>query len=120
MNKISVEQAGFKKLLVLILIVNCSLLTINCSRKLNPEPLSLSARQNLALLQPDPQFVMYFNFQKMRETGFWKKFVSDSLINSEKNFGNFLGLLKQATGVSVTNGIDELFFSNSWIGDNAM
>ena len=110
-----------KKIIVLVLLISvCSLLSVNCSKKLDPEPLSLSVKQNLAMLQADPQFVMYFNFQKMRETGFWKKFISDSLINSEKNFGNFLGLLKQATGVSVTNGIDELYFSNSWIGDNAM
>lgn len=120
MNKISFPPKLLKKLFIFILIANCSLLTINCSKKLDPEPLSLSVKQNLAMLQADPQFVMYFGFKKMRETGFWNKFVSDSLINSEKNFGNFLGLLKEATGVSVTNGIDELFFSNSWIGDNAM
>jgi len=77
-------------------------------------------KQNLALLQTEPQFVMYFNFKKMRDTEFWKKFISDSLFNSEKNFGNFLNLLKNATGVSITGGIDEMYFSNSWIGDNAM
>jgi len=114
------KKNNYKKLFLLFVICNLAFIICNCSKKLNPEPLSLSVKQNLALLQSDPQFVMYFNFQKMRETGFWKKFVSDSLINSEKNFGNFLGLLKQATGVSVTNGIDELYFSNSWIGDNAM
>ena len=63
---------------------------------------------------------MYFNFKKMRETQFWSKFISDSLFNSEKNFGNFLYTLKQATGVSISNGIDELYFSNSWTGENAM
>src|SRR5436853_5905605 len=90
-----------QKLVLLFVICNLVFVICSCSKKLNPEPLSLSVKQNLAYLQSDPQFVMYFNFQKMRETGFWNKFVSDSLINSEKNFGNFLGLLKEATGVSV-------------------
>jgi hypothetical protein len=91
-----------------------------CSRRFEPEPLSFSVKQNLALLQTDPQFVMYFNFKKMRETDFWQKFISDSLFNSERNFGNFLYTLKEVTGASISNGIDELYFSNSWIGDNAM
>lgn len=72
------------------------------------------------MLQTEPQFVMYFNFKKMRDTEFWNKFISDSLISSEKTFGNFLNVIKQATGSSISNGIDELYFSNSWIGDNAM
>ena len=112
--------SGAKKLILLLLIANCSLLIDGCSRRFEPEPLQLSVKQNLALLQTDPQFVMYFNFKKMRETGFWQKFISDSLFNSERNFGNFLNTLKNATGASISNGIDELYFSNSWIGDNAM
>jgi hypothetical protein len=112
--------SGAKKLILLLLIADCSLLIDGCSRRFEPEPLQLSVKQNLALLQTDPQFVMYFNFKKMRETGFWKKFISDSLFRSERNFGNFLYILKNTTGASITNGIDELYFSNSWIGDNAM
>jgi hypothetical protein len=108
------------KIIHFVLIVNCSLLIVNCSRRFELEPLPLSVKQNLALLQTDPQFVMYFNFKKMRDTEFWKKFISDSLFNSERNFGNFLNVLKNAAGVSITDGIDELYFSNSWIGDNAM
>lgn len=108
------------RLILFFLIINYSLLITNCSRKLDPDPLSLTVRQNLAMLQTDPQFVMYFNFKKMRETDFWSKFISDSLINSERTFGSFLNVLKEATGVSISNGIDELYFSNSWIGDNAM
>jgi hypothetical protein len=103
-----------------LLFIICFLAFASCSRRFEPEPLTLSVRQNLALLQADPQFVMYFNFKKMRETGFWQKYISDSLFNSERNFGNFLYTLKNAAGVSITNGIDELYFSNSWIGDNAM
>jgi hypothetical protein len=104
----------------LILIACCSLFIVNCSKKLDPDPLPLTVKQNLALLQADPQFVMYFNFKKMRETRFWEQFISDSLFSSERNFGSFLSLLKEATGVSITGGIDELYFSNSWIGDNAL
>ncbi len=103
-----------------LLFTVCFLLIAGCSRRFEPEPLSLSVKQNLALLQTNPQFVMYFNFKKMRETEFWQIFISDSLFNSERNFGNFLTTLKDVTGVSISNGIDELYFSNSWIGDNAM
>jgi hypothetical protein len=109
-----------KKYFLLLLIINCSLLIISCSKKLDPDPLPLNVKQNLALLQAEPQFVMYFNFKKMRDTRFWETFISDSLFNSERNFGSFLNVLKEATGVSINNGIDELYFSNSWIGDNAL
>jgi hypothetical protein len=91
-----------------------------CSRRFEPEPLTLTVKQNLALLQTDPQFIMYFNFKKMRDTDFWKKFISDSIFNEERSFGSFLNVFKTSTGASISNGIDELYFSNSWIGDNAM
>ncbi|HEY3250123.1 MAG TPA: hypothetical protein VGK25_03290 [Ignavibacteria bacterium] len=109
-----------KKFFLYVIIAYCSFIIVNCSGKLNPDPLPLTVRQNFALLQPDPQFVMYFNFKRMRDTQFWKQFISDSLFSSERNFGNFLGILNQATGASISNGIDELYFSNSWIGDNAL
>lgn len=108
------------KYLYWFLIVNCSLLIVNCSKKLDPDPLPLTVKQNLALLQSDPQFVMYFNFKKMRDTKFWEQFLSDSVFSAERNFGGFLSLIKQAAGVSISNGIDEMYFSNSWIGDNAI
>jgi len=109
-----------KKILLLFFILYCLFFTTGCSRRFEPEPLTLSVKQNLALLQQDPQFVMYFNFQKMRETDFWKKFISDSIFNAERSFGSFLNVFKNATGASISGGIDELYFSNSWIGDNAM
>jgi hypothetical protein len=118
-GKLFYHKATFPILTFSILIL-FSLLFIKCNRGLDKEPLSLTVKQNLALLQADPQFVMYFNFRKMRETDFWNKFISDSLFNSERNFGNFLYTLKKATGVSISSGIDELYFSNSWIGDNAI
>jgi len=109
-----------RKAFLFLIICNLTFIICNCSKKLDPDPLQLTVKQNLALLQSDPQFVMYFNFKKMRDTGFWAKFISDSLFNSERNFGSFLSLLKDATGASISNGIDELYFSNSWIGDNAL
>lgn len=114
------KKSGIRFVIYLILAACCSILIVSCSEKLDPDPLPLTVKQNLALLQTDPQFVMYFNFKKMRETRFWEQFISDSLFSSERNFGSFLSLLKEATGVSITGGIDELYFSNSWIGDNAL
>lgn len=108
------------RILIWVLIVNCSFLTFNCSKKLDPDPLPLTVKQNLALLQSDPQFVMYFNFKKMRDTKFWEQFLSDSVFSAERNFGGFLSLINQASGVSISNGIDELYFANSWIGENSI
>jgi hypothetical protein len=114
------KYISLNRILSLTVILGCSLLIFNCSRRYEPEPLQLSVKQNLAFLQAEPQFVMYLNFKKMSETDFWKKFISDSIFASERNFGSFLNTLKSATGASISNGIDELYFSNSWIGDNAM
>lgn len=108
--------------ILFLLFVVCYLLfaVSGCGKKLDPDPLPLTVKQNLALLQTDPQFVMYFNFKKMRDTRFWEQFLTDSVFSAERNFGGFLSLLKQAAGVSISNGIDEMYFSNSWIGDNAI
>lgn len=114
------NKLKLKKYLLFLIFVNCSLLIINCGEKLDPDPLDINVRNNLAYLQSDPQFVMYFNFKKMRDTKFWEQFISDSLFSSERNFGSFLNTLKEATGVSISNGIDELYFSNSWLGENAL
>lgn len=110
----------FRSIAYLVIIVNCSLFIANCGKKLDPDLLPLTVKQNLALLQTDPQFVMYFNFKKMRDTKFWEQFLSDSVFSAERNFGGFLNLINQAAGVSISNGIDEMYFSNSWIGDNAI
>ncbi|MEO8514992.1 MAG: hypothetical protein ABI543_15650 [Ignavibacteria bacterium] len=108
------------KILFLFFVICYLVFENGCSKKLDPDPLPLTVKQNLALLQSDPQFVMYFNFKKMRDTQFWEQFLSDSVFSAERNFGGFLSLLNQAAGVSISNGIDEMYFSNSWIGDNAI
>ncbi len=63
---------------------------------------------------------MYMNFKNMSRTDFWKKNISDSLLNAEKTFGSLLNTFKLATGASISEGVDELYYSNSWIGENAI
>lgn len=113
------QQLYYKAYLYLCILI-ISFTTFNCSNRFEPEPLTTQSKQNLALLQQEPQFVMYMNFKKMRETDFWEKFISDSLFREEKNFGSFLYILKEVTGASISEGLDELYYSNSWFGENAM
>ena len=91
-----------------------------CSNKPTPEKIPLSVKATLPLLQESPQFVMYMNFKAMRTTGFWKENISDSILNAERNFGSLLWTFKLATGSSISDGIDELYFSNAWLGENAL
>lgn len=97
------------------------ILSLNgCNIKPTPDPLPISVTSNLSLLQENPQFVMYINFSNMRHTNFWKNNISDSLLNAEKTFGSLLNTFKEATGASISDGIDELYYSNSWFGENAI
>jgi len=91
-----------------------------CNFKPEAEPLPFSANATLNLLQENPQFVMYLNFKSMRRAEFWKKNISDSLFNAEKTFGSLLNTFKMATGASISEGLDELYYSNSWFGENAI
>lgn len=63
---------------------------------------------------------MYLNFKNMRRSDFWKENISDSLLNAERTFGSMLNTFKSATGASVSEGLDELYYSNSWYGENAI
>ena len=77
-------------------------LTINsCNVKPESQPLPISDKSTLNLLQENPQFVMYMNFKNMRRTDFWKGNVSDSLLNAEKTFGSLLNTFKTASGGSI-------------------
>jgi len=96
------------------------LLAVSCSREPVPEPLSLTIRQTLSLLPEKPQFVLYANFKNMRTTGFWKTNISDSMFAAENTFGSILNIFKSATGTSVSSGLDEMYFANSWMGENAI
>ncbi|MEO8447380.1 MAG: hypothetical protein ABI528_07790 [bacterium] len=93
---------------------------LQCGLKPEPEPMPLSVGATLNLLQENPQFVMYLNFTNLRRTEFWKKNISDSLLNTEKTFGSLLNTFKLATGASISEGLDELYYSNSWLGENAI
>lgn len=96
------------------------LFLFGCSNKPTPEKLPLSVKTTLPLLQESPQFIMYMNFKAMRTSGFWKENISDSILNAERSFGSLLYTFKLATGASISEGIDELFFSNAWLGENAI
>lgn len=100
----------------LVLIIFLS----GCNQRPDPEELPFSVNATLNLLQEDPQFVMYLNFKNMRRTEFWKKNVSDSLLNAEKTFGSLLNTFKLATGASISEGLDEFYYSNSWFGENSI
>ncbi len=105
---------------IIVLIFLLSLFLSGCGMKPQPEPLPLSVNATLNLLQEDPQFVMYINFKSLRRSGFWQRNVSDSILNIEKTFGSMLNTFKLATGASISDGVDELFYSNSWFGENAI
>jgi hypothetical protein len=107
------------KTTILILIISAAGF-ISCNDKPEPQPLPYSVLSTLNLLQENPQFVMYLNFKNMRRTVFWQKNVSDSILNSEKTFGSLLNTFKLATGASISDGLDELYYSNSWFGENAI
>jgi hypothetical protein len=106
--------------IIILFLFLSSLLYFSCDKKPVPEKLPKSVRKNLNLLQKDPQFVMYINIRSMRTTEFWKDNISDSLLNAERTFGSMLNTFKIATGASVSDGLDEFYYSNSWIGENAI
>jgi hypothetical protein len=92
----------------------------SCNLKPEPEAVPYSVLSTFNLLQENSQFVMYLNFKSMRRTDFWQKHVSDSLLNAEKTFGSLLNTFKISTGASPSEGLDELYYSNSWFGENAI
>lgn len=106
----------FNTVFIVLFIITFS----GCSSKPEPEKLPISVRQNFNLLQKDPQFVMYINFKMMRGTDFWKTNVSDSIFSGERTFGSLLYTFKQATGASINDNLDELYYSNSWVGENSI
>lgn len=107
------------KRLIFIVLVVCFGLS-SCDTEPVPEKLPLSVKANLNLLLKDAQFVMYMNFKSMRATEFWQNNLSDSILNSEQTFGSILNLFGKATGVTISNGLDELYYANSWFGENSI
>jgi len=93
---------------------------MSCSGDPVPDTLSPAVKQTFSFLPEKPQFVMYANFRNMRAAEFWKTNISDSMFAAENTFGSMLNVFKSATGVSVSSGLDEMFFANSWTGENAI
>ena len=91
-----------------------------CSRKLTPEPLQISTKQIFALLQENPQFIMYMNFKNMRGTEYWRNFINDSLLKAESSFGGLLNTFARITQTTISTNLDELYFTNSWYEENAI
>jgi len=101
-------------------VIVAVILFASCSNNPTPEKLPLSVKNNFNLLPEKPQFVMYVNFKYLRTTDFWKQNISDSLLMSENTFGSLLNVFKTATGATISDGLDEIFFANSWTGENAI
>ncbi len=108
------------KIIYGLFLIIASFFLSGCSGRIIPEKLPDNVKSSLAYLPENPQFVMYTNFKNMRTTEFWKKNISDSLFASERTFGNLLYTFKEATGATMSEGLDEMFFANSWEGENAI
>lgn len=87
---------------------------ISCSRTPSPEKLPETVRENFRLIQKNPQFIMYLNFNDMRKSEFWKTVINDSLIKAESELGGILNIFKESTGASISDGLDEFILANSW------
>ncbi len=106
--------------LLTIVTILLTVFIFSCSNKPASEKLPLSVKTSLNLLPEKPQFVMYVNFKYLRTTEFWKHNISDSIFSSENTFGSILNVFKSATGATISDGLDEIFFANSWAGENAI
>jgi hypothetical protein len=93
---------------------------MSCSKSPSPEKLPETVRENFKLIQKNPQFIMYVNFNDMRKTNFWKIVINDSIIKAESEFGGILEVFKKSTGASVSEGLDEFILANSWDEKNTI
>lgn len=109
-----------KNILKYCIVLVTAIIFFSCGSNPAPEKLPLSVKNNLNLLPEKPQFVMYINFKYLRTTDFWKQNIADSLLTNENTFGSILNVFKTATGATISDGLDEVFFANSWTGENAI
>lgn len=109
-----------KNILKHCIVLITAIIFFSCGSNPTPEKLPLSVKNNLNLLPEKPQFVMYVNFKYLRTTDFWKQNIADSMLSSENTFGSILNVFKTATGATISDGLDEIFFANSWTGENAI
>ena len=105
-----------KKYIVFFLLI----ILAGCNSKPAPDKLPASVKSVLNLLLEKPQFIMYFNFGNMRNTQFWKDNISDSVLSAENTLGGIFNTFREATGASISGGLEELFYTNSWTGENAI
>ena len=110
------KKFSFRTLVLALSVVA----VLSCSNKPTSDKLPMSVKTSLNLLPEKPQFVMYVNFKYLRTTEFWKQNVSDSIFSAENTFGSMLNVFKSATGATISDGLDEIFFANSWTGENAI
>jgi hypothetical protein len=110
------KKFSFRTLILAVIVFSA----FSCSNKPSSEKLPLSVKASLNLLPEKPQFVMYVNFKYLRTTEFWKQNISDSIFSAENTFGSMLNVFKSATGATISDGLDEIFFANSWTGENAI
>lgn len=96
------------------------LVFLACSKVPAPEKLPVTMKENLRLLQKDPQFLIYMNFNNMRGTAFWKSFIGDSILKAESDFQSALKTFKDVTGTSISEGLNEFYLANSWEGENTI
>ncbi len=103
-----------------LLIITLALMSMSCSQNPNAEKLPVTVKETLKLLNPNPQVVIYINFNNLRKSNFWKENIGDTLFSPESETANIFEVIKKISGVSFSNGLNELFISNSWEGDNTI
>ncbi|MCX6156467.1 MAG: hypothetical protein WCK13_02460 [Ignavibacteriota bacterium] len=110
------KKFSYRTLILTVIVFSA----FSCSNKPSSEKLPMSVKASFNLLPEKPQFVMYVNFKYLRTTDFWKENISDSIFSAENTFGSILNVFKSATGATISDGLDEIFFANSWTGENAI
>jgi hypothetical protein len=106
-----------KKFIPLLLI---AVISFACSGNPAPERLPVTVKETLKLLNPNPQVVMYFNFDNMRKSNFWKENIGDTLFAAQSETSGIFDIVNKISGVTFSSGLNELYISNSWEGDNTL
>jgi len=106
-----------KKFIPLLLI---AVISFACSGNPAPERLPVTVKETLKLLNPNPQVVMYFNFDNMRKSNFWKENIGDTLFAAGSETSGVFEMVNKISGVTFNSGLNELYISNSWEGDNTL
>jgi hypothetical protein len=106
-----------KKFFPLLLI---ALVSFFCGKNPSSERLPVTVKETLKLLNPNPQVVIYFNFDNLRKSNFRKENIGDTLFSSAGGSAGILDVIQKISGVNPSSGLNELYISNSWEGDNTL